>query len=112
MRVFAVALLALSVAFTSVARADAPTPFVEDPYYKVGMTYTESGSIISLGGASYLVVVQSDTDDYYVLRATAPKGVVKPEQLGKPMKVEAKIVSREKRKNQVPEIKLEILSVK
>lgn len=112
MRVFVVALLALSVAFTSVARADAPTPFVEEPYYKVGATYTEPGSIISLGGTSYLVVVQSDTDDYYVLRATAPKGVVKPEQLGKPVTVEAKLVSRKKRKNEIPEIKLEIISVK
>lgn len=112
MRTFRIALLALALFLpAAAARADAPTPFV-DIKYKVGETYTESGSLISLGGARYLVVVHSDDDEYYVLRAIAPKGTVKPDQIGKEVRIEAKIESRENRKGLAPEIKLEILSVK
>lgn len=112
MRTFRIALLALALCLpAAVTRADAPTPFV-DTRYKVGETYTESGNLISLGGASYLVVVHSDTDEYYVLRATAPTGTVKPDQIGKPIKLEAKVVSKKSRQKRAPEIELEIVSVK
>jgi hypothetical protein len=111
MRTFRIALLVLALSVPASARADAPTPFV-DTKYKVGETYTESASLVALGGASYLVIVQSDTDEYFVLRATAPKGVVKPDQIGKPVTIEAKIESKENRKGRTPEIKLEIISAK
>lgn len=95
MRTFRIALLVLAIGFPAPVRANAPTPFVTPSVYKVGVTYTEPGSIVSLGGTSYLVVLEDeDTHEFYVLHAWASKGVVKADQIGKPMKVEAKIESR------------------
>ncbi|MBN9122135.1 MAG: hypothetical protein J0I06_23840 [Planctomycetes bacterium] len=111
MRSFAIALLVVCAGFTSVGRADAPTPFVDSPAFEVGKTYTEPGSIIHLEGARYLVVVITDTHEYVVLRATAKKGVVPDDKLGRPVKIEAKLLAR-KGKEKSTEENLEILSVK
>jgi hypothetical protein len=110
MRVFRTALLALAISVPAAARADAPTPFV-DTRYKVGTTYTEPGSIVSLGGSKYLVIVETDTREFVILRATAKKGVVADDKLGREVKVEAKLVAR-KGKEKPGEENLEILSAK
>ena len=80
---FRMALLALVASFPTSMRADAPTPFVDEPAFQVGKTYTETASVIHLSGARYLVVVMTDTHEYVVLRATAQKGVVPDDKLGR-----------------------------
>lgn len=105
-------LLTLSavVLFATAASADAPTPFVDAGRYKVGETYTEEANLVSLGGTSYLVIVETDTKEYLILRATAKKGVVADDQLGRAVKVEAKLVAKYARRG--VDNNLEIQSVK
>lgn len=105
-------LLALSAIalLATVANADAPTPFVDASRYKVGEMYIEEASLVSLGGTSYLVIVETDTKEYLVLRATAKKGVVADDQLGRAVRVEAKLVAKYARRG--VDNNLEIQSVK
>ena len=103
--IFAVVLVFIG----NIVRADAPTPFL-DAKNKVGDVTTTEAGLISLGSGDYLVVVVDDTVEYHAIKASAGKGVVKPEHLGHPVTVKAKIVERIERKGP-PQIRLEILSV-
>lgn len=87
------------------------TPFY-DEVFKVGETYERTATVAWLGGEKYILLVQSDTIDTFVVYARAKKGVVKPEQLGE-RQVKAKILSREKDgSGRAFHVEVEILGVK
>jgi hypothetical protein len=101
-------LLAIS---TGTALADAATPFLEG-VKKVGDVETATARVIHIGADVYVVVVRSDTAEYFAIPAKAKDGVVAKELLNKSVTVKAKIASYTKREKLSPAVELEILSVK
>ena len=107
--------LVLLLALSSGVRADFSTPFLEGNAAKEGAVTESYGHILADqgdDGPNYLVVVLSDTMQLHMILATAEKGIVPPELIGRQALIKAEVVKAPTKPGQSLGAKLKILSVK
>ncbi len=85
-------------------RADSETPFVDA---EEGSTVAGACYLLDGGEAGkFMALVSSDTEEHFLVMATAKKGIVKNGQLGRLVKVKARVIQSGK-----PLTRIEILKV-
>jgi hypothetical protein len=96
-------------------RADFATPFLEGNAAKVGAVSESYGHIlVDQGdeGPNFMILVRSDTMEWFTILAKAEKGVVPAELIGRQVLIKAEVVKAPLQSGRSIGAELKILSVK
>src|SRR4051812_26770621 len=102
----------LMVGLMGLARADFATPFLEGAGSNVGAISNTHAYVSLIGKDKYLVVVRSDTEEYFAIPAQAQNGIVDQKLLGREVEIQGKVLKNTPRPGRTPRVEIEILSAK